>query len=62
MSGYCQQCSLELFGADQEDLAGFVSPAMATEGYGLLAVCEECGPIMIDPDGRRLDFPLRLAA
>lgn len=62
MSGYCQQCSHEVFGADQEDLAGFVSPAMAAEGYGLYAICEECGPVMVDPDGRRLDFDLREAA
>lgn len=62
MSVYCQQCSHELLGVDQEDLAGFVSPAMAAEGYALYAVCEACGPVMVDADGRRLDFALREAA
>ena len=58
MGAYCQQCSQQLFDADLEDLAGFVSPTLAAEGYGVVAQCAGCGPVMIDPDGRRLDRPL----
>jgi len=54
MFGCCKSCSQDLYGADGEDFSGMVSRLLVEEGYGLLAVCEECGPILVDTDGRRI--------
>ncbi|GEM_PF-3445551 len=54
MFGCCKSCSIANHGLDREDFAGFLAPALAAEGYGLLAVCEECGPVLVDGDGKRI--------
>lgn len=54
MMGCCKSCSLALYGEDHEDFAGMASRSLADAGYGLLADCEECGPVLVDHDGRSL--------
>lgn len=54
MSGYCKSCSIAILGRDHEDFSGMLGPALAAEGYGLLAVCDECGPVLVDGDGQRI--------
>lgn len=53
MWGYCQDCALEVYGEDTGDFAGFVAVPLAAEGYGMIAECRACGPVVVDPDGRR---------
>lgn len=54
MFGYCKSCSLAIHGHDHEDFSGMLGQELAAEGYGLLAVCEECGPLLVDGDGQRI--------
>lgn len=59
MADFCRDCSLAMFGFDSRDLAELL-PA---EGYsnvkgnesGALVLCECCGPIIVDINGRRFD-------
>ncbi|MBW7852280.1 MAG: hypothetical protein H3C38_17430 [Rhodospirillales bacterium] len=55
MAEYCQGCSTKVFGDDLEELAGMISPALFSEGYGLFTVCEGCGPVVVDHNGRRVE-------
>jgi hypothetical protein len=48
MSDLCQQCSLEVWGKDNGDLANMTSIAT-------LADCKQCGIIQVDKDGRCVD-------
>ena len=61
MNGFCKDCSIDIFDEDVEDLAGFLSPLLAREGYGLVAHCESCGEILVDQDGQRLSAELLAA-
>ena len=44
MASFCKQCSIEIFDEDLGDLAGLE--------YGALVMCEGCGFIQIDTEGR----------
>ena len=48
MSSFCRECSIDLFGEDGKDLAGF---GPLEPGTGWRALCEDCGPIVVDNDG-----------
>lgn len=52
MADFCRQCSFELFGEDRKDLAGL---GEVEEGYGWAVLCERCGPVMVDNEGKRID-------
>lgn len=53
MADFCQQCSIEMFGEDMKDLAGLIPPDKVAEpGWYALVICEGCGPIDVDNDGR----------
>ena len=54
MSDFCKECSIEFFGKDLRDLAGLISPEEVKEGYGAVTICEDCGPIRVDQDGKRM--------
>jgi hypothetical protein len=54
MMGYCRSCSIVLEGRDREDFAGILGGALSAEGYGVLAVCDECGPMLVDGRGQRI--------
>lgn len=52
MADFCKHCSIELFGEDSKDLSDLGSERGTLEdGYGWRALCESCGPILVDDDG-----------
>ena len=59
MADFCRDCSIAIWGKDFRDMAQL----MPQEGYsnepgneaGALVLCECCGPIIVDINGRRLD-------
>lgn len=55
MADFCKECSIEMFGKDFGDLADLLDPEEYTEDIGALALCESCGPIVVDIDGKRMD-------
>lgn len=52
MADFCLQCSLEVWGEDSKDLAGITTPDDWAQGKAAVVVCEGCGPIQVDPEGR----------
>ena len=52
MADFCRQCSLEIFGKDTQELAGLGDGRELTEGHGWRALCEGCGPAIVDDEGR----------
>lgn len=52
MSDFCRQCSIHIFGQDGRDLAGITTASEWREGRARTVLCEGCGPIQVDPDGR----------
>jgi hypothetical protein len=54
MSDYCRACSEEIFGKDYGDMAGLVEEAQVAQGLAAAVLCEGCGPIQVDHQGRCL--------
>lgn len=52
MADFCKQCSITNFGADYEDLAGLSKPEDTAAGLYPIVLCEGCGPIQVDHEGR----------
>ena len=52
MADFCQQCSHALSWGDGRDLAGLTSAEDEAQGLFALALCEGCGPIQVDANGR----------
>jgi len=52
MTDFCKQCSIELFGKDFGDLKGITSRKDWEQGKAVVVICEGCGIIQVDPDGR----------
>lgn len=52
MADFCKACSEELFGEDFGDLRGLTDPDSWKEGRAAVVLCEGCGPIQVDPEGR----------
>jgi hypothetical protein len=52
MADFCKQCSLEIFGEDFGDLAGLIPEELVKTGVRVVALCEGCGPIQVDYEGR----------
>ena len=52
MAEFCKQCSLELFGEDYGDFAGLTSKKQYKKGFAAIVLCEGCGPIQVDPEGK----------
>lgn len=58
MSEFCQECSVRVLGYDARDLAGLVTEAEHRDlGLVAVALCEGCGPIFVDHEGRRVRDP-----
>lgn len=58
MADFCQECSLELFGEDFKEMAGITKPEDMAKGLACWVLCEECGYIPVDPEGKRIgDVP-----
>lgn len=56
MSDYCKQCSEQIFGvSDLQDLAGLSTEKDTSEGMYAVAICEGCGPTMVDHTGKCVD-------
>lgn len=55
MADFCQECSIVMFGSDTRDLAGLlIDPTEYTDTMGALALCECCGPVVVDINGKRM--------
>jgi hypothetical protein len=52
MADFCQQCSLAIFGEDFGDLktGKDLPPAPPIQGWD--AICEGCGPTIVDANGK----------
>ena len=59
MADFCKQCSMEHFGEDLKDLANLGSTPLTKEelsnGIGFTVLCEGCGFIIVDNDGKCMD-------
>lgn len=52
MADFCRQCYQELWDEDQSDLDHFGKGKPPLEpGYGYPALCEGCGPILVNDAG-----------
>ena len=52
---YCKDCSINTFGRDSHDFSGFVTREEFEEtGEYVAAVCEGCGVIGVDHNGKRV--------
>lgn len=54
MADFCQECSIENFGKDFRELAGLTTAENMKDGLAVWALCEGCGHIPVDPDGKRI--------
>ena len=52
MADYCQQCSIDQFDQDFRELAGITSVAAWEQDKACAVICEGCGFIQVDPEGR----------
>jgi len=52
MTDLCKQCSVELFGKDSGDLKGITSQEDWKQGKAAVVICEGCGIIQVDPNGK----------
>lgn len=52
MADFCSQCSLKMFDRDFHELAGVTSPEAWAQGKAAVVICEGCGPVQVDPEGR----------
>lgn len=52
MADFCMQCSIENFGEDCEDLAGFSSIEDTKQNIFSKVLCEGCGWTLVDHKGR----------
>ena len=52
MDDFCQQCSIAIFGKDMRDLAGITTKEDYKAGKAALVICEGCGYIQVDPEGK----------
>ncbi len=60
MADFCKQCSIEHFGKDFKELARpDYAPKLTDEdkeqGMGWAVLCEGCGFIIVDDDGKCID-------
>ena len=54
MADFCQQCSKEVFGKDHGDLKGCIEEMQVKRGFAATALCEHCGFIQVDHEGKCL--------
>jgi hypothetical protein len=53
MADFCMQCTEKLFGKDlKNDLSGLSTPEDTTKGLYPVVICEGCGHIQVDHEGR----------
>jgi len=55
MADFCQECHDQLFGHDIEcGLAGLIEEEKVREGYVVNVLCESCGFIQVDHEGKKV--------
>jgi len=54
MADFCQTCSIVTFGEDFGELAKLMPPENYDADHGVLALCECCGPVVVDYGGKRM--------
>lgn len=54
MADFCKQCSIEIFNEDFRGLAG-LNEAPLEKGFGVMALCEGCGPTTVNEEGECID-------
>lgn len=54
MAEFCKECSIAHFGQDHKDFANLFEPEEYTDEEGALVLCECCGPIVVDINGKRM--------
>ncbi|WVW77468.1 hypothetical protein Bhz59_00082 [Stenotrophomonas phage vB_SmaS_Bhz59] len=52
MADFCKQCSIDHFGKDFRELADITKPETWAQREACVVICEGCGVIQVDPDGR----------
>ena len=52
MADFCKACSIHHFGKDYNDLAGLSTEKQTKEGRYPVVLCEGCGAIQVDHEGR----------
>ena len=52
MAEFCQECSIDTFGTDFKEFANALPESKYTEEVGALVLCESCGPIVVDINGK----------
>ena len=56
MADFCKECSIEMWGSDTGDLAGLITKEEVDQGMGVPVICEGCGVILVDHEGKRIDI------
>jgi hypothetical protein len=51
MADFCKQCSIEMFNEDHRELAGLGDGTTLEPDHGWQALCEGCGPTMVNDEG-----------
>jgi len=54
MTDFCSECSVELFGEDFKQLTNLGNGKPLLPDYGWPALCEGCGPVLVDDCGKCL--------
>jgi RNase P subunit RPR2 len=52
MAAFCKQCSIAVFGLDFKELARLTSEEDWKQGKACFVLCEGCGAIQVDPEGK----------
>lgn len=55
MADFCKQCSIEIFDKDFEELANLGGAHKLAEGEAWHALCEGCGPTLVNDLGECVD-------
>lgn len=59
MADFCKACSAELFDLPS-DFEGLVTEEEANDGYIANVLCETCGPIEVDHEGKCVSVDCRI--
>ena len=54
MADFCWECGIKAWGFDPRDVADITTPEDNAAGRFAVVLCEGCGPIHVDHDGRRV--------
>ena len=55
MADFCKDCSIEMWGKDNEDLSNLISRERVLQGYAARVLCEGCEGILVNHLGVCID-------